>query len=91
MPSREWLHLGVGVVSGVSNLESSGVRAPDRRLRHDKDSHECGAIHPEEGDELSSTGQAERYWLGRRAAEHHVPGRGSVHRHAGTIGERISI
>lgn len=43
VPSREWLELGVGVVSGVSNLESSVVRAPDRRLRHDKDYHECGS------------------------------------------------
>ena len=30
-----------GVVSGVINLESSGVRAPDWRPRHDKRYHEA--------------------------------------------------
>jgi hypothetical protein len=30
-----------GVVSGVFNLESSGVRAPDWRPRHDEDYHEA--------------------------------------------------
>ena len=30
-----------GVVSEVINLESSGVRAPDRRPRHDADYHEA--------------------------------------------------
>jgi hypothetical protein len=30
-----------GVVSGVFNLESSGVEAPDRRPRHDKRYHEA--------------------------------------------------
>ena len=34
----EVVGIEVGVVSGVINLESSGVEAPDRRLRHD---HEC--------------------------------------------------
>ncbi len=29
----------VGVVSGVSNLESPGVSAPDRRLRHEEAYH----------------------------------------------------
>ena len=31
----------VGVVSGVINLESSGVEASDWRLRHDKHYHEA--------------------------------------------------
>ena len=31
----------VGVVSGVFNLESSGVRAPDWRPRHDKHYHDA--------------------------------------------------
>jgi hypothetical protein len=30
-----------GVVSGVINLESSGVEVPDRRPRHDEDYHEA--------------------------------------------------
>lgn len=30
-----------GVVSEVINLESSGVRAPDRRPRHDQHYHEA--------------------------------------------------
>jgi hypothetical protein len=30
-----------GVVSGVFNLESSGVEAPDRRPRHDERYHEA--------------------------------------------------
>jgi hypothetical protein len=30
-----------GVVSGVINLESSGVEAPDRRPRHDERYHEA--------------------------------------------------
>jgi hypothetical protein len=30
-----------GVVSGVFNLESSGVEAPDRRPRHDEHYHEA--------------------------------------------------
>jgi hypothetical protein len=30
-----------GVVSGVFNLESSGVEAPDWRPRHDKQYHEA--------------------------------------------------
>jgi hypothetical protein len=30
-----------GVVSGVFNLESSGVRAPDWRPRHDEPYHEA--------------------------------------------------
>jgi hypothetical protein len=30
-----------GVVSGVFNLESSGVEASDRRPRHDKHYHEA--------------------------------------------------
>jgi transposase len=30
-----------GVVSGVINLESSGVEAPDWRPRHDKHYHEA--------------------------------------------------
>jgi hypothetical protein len=30
-----------GVVSGVFNLESSGVRAPDWRPRHDKHYHDA--------------------------------------------------
>jgi hypothetical protein len=30
-----------GVVSGVFNLESSGVEAPDWRPRHDKHYHEA--------------------------------------------------
>jgi len=35
-----------GVVSEVINLESSGVRAPDRRPRHDQRYHEvaCPAV-----------------------------------------------
>jgi hypothetical protein len=31
-----------GVVSGVMNLESSGVGAPDGRPRHDEPYHEAG-------------------------------------------------
>jgi hypothetical protein len=30
-----------GVVSGVFNLESSGVEAPDRRPRHEEHYHEA--------------------------------------------------
>ena len=33
--------IGVGVVSGVINLESSGVEASDWRLRHDQAYHEA--------------------------------------------------
>ena len=33
-----------GIVSEVINLESSGVRAPDRRLRHDQQYHEDGSL-----------------------------------------------
>ena len=33
-----------GVVSEVINLESSGVGAPDRRLRHDQQYHEDGSL-----------------------------------------------
>jgi hypothetical protein len=33
--------IGGGVVSGVINLESSGVEAPDWRPRHDKHYHEA--------------------------------------------------
>ena len=33
VPSREWQELRGGVVSGVFNLESSGVRASDWRPR----------------------------------------------------------
>jgi len=34
----------VGVVSEVTNLESSGVGAPDRRPRHDQQYHEDGSL-----------------------------------------------
>ena len=34
----------VGVVSGVINLESSGVEASDWRLRHDQGYHEAGFL-----------------------------------------------
>jgi len=40
-PVAELVGIEVGVVSGVMNLESSGVEAPDRRLRHDEDYHEA--------------------------------------------------
>jgi hypothetical protein len=33
-----------GVVSEVTNLESSGVGAPDRRPRHDQQYHEDGSL-----------------------------------------------
>jgi hypothetical protein len=33
-----------GVVSEEINLESSGVRAPDRRPRHDQHYHEAGYL-----------------------------------------------
>jgi hypothetical protein len=33
--------IGCGVVSGVINLESSGVEAPDWRPRHDEHYHEA--------------------------------------------------
>ena len=35
-----------GVVSGVFNLESSGVEAPDWRPRHDKQYHEVRSLAP---------------------------------------------
>ena len=37
----ELVGIEVGVVSGVFNLESSGVEAPDWRPRHDKQYHEA--------------------------------------------------
>jgi hypothetical protein len=40
VPSGMWLEFEGGVVSGVFNLESSGVEAPDWRPRHDKCYHE---------------------------------------------------
>ena len=40
VPSRSWLELGL-VVSGVINLESSGVEASDWRLRHEQAYHEA--------------------------------------------------
>ena len=43
VPSEGWLELKIegGVVSGVINLESPGVRAPGWRPRHDKRYHEA--------------------------------------------------
>jgi hypothetical protein len=43
VPSEGWLELKIegGVVSGVINLESPGVRAPGRRPRHDERYHEA--------------------------------------------------
>jgi hypothetical protein len=38
---RELVGIEGGVVSGVFNLESSGVEAPDWRPRHDDDYHEA--------------------------------------------------
>lgn len=35
----EWVGIGVGVVSGVMNLESSGVEASDWRPRHEERYH----------------------------------------------------
>jgi hypothetical protein len=40
-PVAELVGIEVGVVSGVMNLESSGVEASDWRLRHDEDYHEA--------------------------------------------------
>jgi hypothetical protein len=40
-PVAELVGIEVGVVSGVTNLESSGVEASDWRLRHDEDYHEA--------------------------------------------------
>jgi hypothetical protein len=40
-PVAELVGIRVGVVSGVMNLESSGVEASDWRLRHDEDYHEA--------------------------------------------------
>ena len=40
-PVAELVGIEVGVVSGVMNLESSGVEASDRRLRHDQGYHEA--------------------------------------------------
>ena len=37
----ELVGIRVGVVSGVINLESSGVEASDWRLRHDQAYHEA--------------------------------------------------
>jgi hypothetical protein len=37
----ELVGIEVGVVSGVMNLESSGVEASDWRLRHDQGYHEA--------------------------------------------------
>jgi hypothetical protein len=37
----ELVGIECGVVSGVINLESSGVEAPDRRPRHDEHYHEA--------------------------------------------------
>jgi hypothetical protein len=46
VPSEGWLELKIegGVVSGVINLESPGVRAPGWRPRHDKRYHEARSI-----------------------------------------------
>jgi hypothetical protein len=43
VPSEGWLELKIegGVVSGVINLESPGVRAPGWRPRHDQRYHEA--------------------------------------------------
>ena len=40
-PVAEFVGIEVGVVSGVMNLESSGVEASDWRLRHDQGYHEA--------------------------------------------------
>ncbi|MGH7071282.1 MAG: recombinase family protein [Acetobacteraceae bacterium] len=40
VPSGRWLEFEGGVVSGVFNLESPGVGALGRRLRHDEGYHE---------------------------------------------------
>ena len=40
-PVAELVGIEVGVVSGVMNLESSGVEASDWRLRHDQGYHEA--------------------------------------------------
>ena len=40
-PVAELVGIEVGVVSGVMNLESSGVEAPDRRPRHGQVYHEA--------------------------------------------------
>ena len=37
----ELVGIGCGVVSGVFNLESSGIEAPDWRPRHDEHYHEA--------------------------------------------------
>jgi hypothetical protein len=37
----ELVGIEVGVVSGVINLESSGVEASDRRLRHEASYHDA--------------------------------------------------
>ena len=39
-PVVELVGIEGGVVSGVFNLESSGVEAPDRRPRHEEHYHE---------------------------------------------------
>ena len=39
-PVAELVGIEGGVVSGVFNLESSGVEAPDRRPRHEEHYHE---------------------------------------------------
>ena len=40
-PVAELVGIRVGVVSGVFNLESSGVEASDWRLRHEQAYHEA--------------------------------------------------
>jgi len=40
-PVAELVGIEGGVVSGVINLESSGVEAPDRRPRHEEHYHEA--------------------------------------------------
>jgi hypothetical protein len=40
-PVAELVGIKVGVVSGLINLESSGVEASDWRLRHDATYHEA--------------------------------------------------
>jgi len=40
-PVVELVGIEGGVVSGVFNLESSGVEAPDRRPRHEEHYHEA--------------------------------------------------
>jgi hypothetical protein len=40
-PVAELVGIEVGVVSGVFNLESSGVEASDWRLRHEQAYHEA--------------------------------------------------